>query len=51
VFVEPVTVAVNCWLPDEETVAEAGETEIDTTGGAAGAATVRLTEADFVLSA
>ncbi len=24
VFVEPVTVAVNCWVPAEETVLEAG---------------------------
>ncbi len=32
VFVEPVTVAVNCRVPAEETVAEVGEMEIDTAG-------------------
>jgi len=30
VFVEPVTVAVNCWVPAEETLAEVAEMEIDT---------------------
>jgi len=33
VLVEPVTVAVNGWVPAEETVAEVGEMEIDTAGG------------------
>ncbi len=45
VFVEPVTVAVNCWVPAEETVLEAGEIEIDT----AGAATVTLAETDLAV--
>jgi hypothetical protein len=33
VFVEPVTVAVNCWVPAEETVVEEGEMEIDIVEG------------------
>ncbi len=45
VFVEPVTVAVNCWIPAEETVLEPGEIEIDT----AGAATVTLAETDLAV--
>jgi hypothetical protein len=38
VLVEPVTVAVNCWVPAERTVAEVGETETETLGSAAAGA-------------
>jgi hypothetical protein len=48
VFVEPVTVAVNCWLPAEVTVAEVGEMETDT---AAGASTVMAAEAELLVLA
>ena len=33
VLVEPLTVAVNCWVPAEEMVGEEGEMETDTDGG------------------
>ncbi len=48
VFVEPLTFAVNCWVPPEETVALVGEIEIATT---AGASTVILAEAELDVSA
>ena len=51
VFVEPLTVAVNCWVPAEETVAEVGEMETETFEAAAGASTVTAAEADLVVSA
>ena len=44
VFVEPLTVAVNCWVPPEETVAEVGEMETDTSGAAATGVTVTVAE-------
>jgi len=50
VFVEPLTLAVNCSVPEEETVAEVGETEIETAPVVAGV-TVTLAEADLVVSA
>jgi hypothetical protein len=33
VFVEPVTVALNCWLPLEGTEALAGDIEVETAEG------------------
>jgi len=48
VFVEPLTFAVNCWLPPEETVALAGDTEMDTVPGGS---TVTAADPDWVLSA
>jgi hypothetical protein len=48
VFVEPLTLAVNCSLPEEETVAEVGEMEMETEPGAM---TVIAAEADLVVSA
>jgi DNA primase len=50
-FVEPVTVAVNCWVPAEETVAVAGEIETVTVGGGAGALTVTAAVADMAVLA
>jgi hypothetical protein len=41
VFDEPLTVAVNCWVPPEETVAVAGEIVIET---ALGGLTVTVAE-------
>jgi len=49
VFVVPVTVAVNCWVPPVCRDAEVGPMLTATTGG--GAVTVTVAEADFVLSA
>ena len=43
------TVAVNCWVPPDETVAEVGEMKTATAGGAAVIETVAL--ADFEGSA
>ena len=48
VFVEPLTVAVNCWVAPEETAAVAGEIEIDT---ALGGLTVMVAEADMAVLA
>jgi hypothetical protein len=48
VFVEPVTVAVNCWVPPELTVAVLGDRETDTDGWEV---TVSLAEADLLVSA
>ena len=42
---EPVTVAVNCWVPPEETEAVVGDMETDT------ALMVAVAEADLVVSA
>jgi len=49
VFVVLDTVALNCWVPPDETVAEVGEIETATAGGAAVIETVAL--ADFEGSA
>ncbi len=49
VFVEPVTVAVNCCVPLVSIDAAVGLIETDTGGGAD--VTVIVAEADFVLSA
>jgi hypothetical protein len=46
VFVEPVTVAVNCWVPPVTSEAEVGLIETAT-----GAATVIVADAVFVVSA
>ena len=46
VLVEPVTVAVNCWVPAEATEALVGEIETDT-----GALTVTVAGADLLVSA
>src|SRR5437773_1634259 len=46
VLVEPVTVAVNCFVPAEVTEAEAGDIETAT-----GALTVTVADADLVVSA
>jgi hypothetical protein len=48
VFLVPPTVAVNCCVPPVESEAALGETETVTV---AGAVTVTVAEADFVLSA
>ena len=48
VFVEPLTEAVNCWVPPEVTVVLVGEIEIET---ALAALTVTVAEADLVVSA
>jgi hypothetical protein len=48
VFVVPFTLAVNCLVPPDETVALLGDTEMDT---AAGASTVTVAEADWLVSA
>lgn len=47
VFVVPLTVAVNCWVPPEDTVALVGETETET----AGASTVRVAAAEALVLA
>ena len=46
VLVEPVTVAVNCFVPAEATEAEVGDIETAT-----GALTVTVADADLVVSA
>ena len=46
-MLEPVTVAVNCWVPLVRIEAEVGEIVTATTG----ALTVTVAEADLVLSA
>ena len=48
VLLEPVTVAVNCWVPLVSMEAEVGEIVTETTGGAL---TVMAADADLVLSA
>ena len=48
VLLDPVTVAVNCWMPPVESEAEVGEMLTETTGGAV---TATDAEADFVWSA
>ena len=48
-FVVLDTVALNCWVPPDETVAEVGKIETATAGGAAVIETVAL--ADFEGSA
>ena len=48
VFVEPLTVAVNCWVPPEETAAEPGAIETDTE---LGGLTVMVAVADTALLA
>jgi hypothetical protein len=48
VFVEPVTVAVNCWEPPEETVAVSGDRETDIVGAGV---TVTVAEADVAVLA
>ena len=48
VFVEPVTVAVNCCVPPVSSTAETGEMDTATTGGVV---TVTVAEADLVLLA
>jgi hypothetical protein len=49
VLVVPVTVAANCWVWEACTDAEVGE--IDTATAGAGAVTLTVALADFVLSA
>jgi hypothetical protein len=49
VLLEPVTVAVNCWLPLVWILEEVGVTETDTGGGCV--VTVTLADADLVGSA
>jgi hypothetical protein len=44
VFVVPLTLAVNCWVPPEETVAPAGEIATDTV---LGGFTVTVAEAEL----
>ena len=46
VLVEPVTVAVNCWVPAETTEALVGDAETTT-----GALTVTVADADLLVSA
>jgi hypothetical protein len=46
-LLEPLTVAVNCWVPVEEMVALVGETESVTVGGS----TVTLAEAEALVLA
>ena len=48
VFVEPVTVAVNCCVAPVSSAAESGEMDTATTGGVV---TVTVAEADLVLLA
>src|SRR5437879_4199996 len=48
VLVEPVTVAVNCWVPAETTEALTGDIETET---ATGALTVTVADADLLVSA
>ena len=48
VFVEPVTVAANCWVPPEVSIPVVGEIAIVT---AVGPLMVRVAEADLVVSA
>jgi hypothetical protein len=49
VLLEPVTVAVNCWMPLVEMDGDVGLIDSDTGGG--WVVTVRLADADFVRSA
>src|SRR5882762_3683529 len=48
VLVEPVTVAVNCWVPAEATEALTGDIETET---ATGALTVTMADAHLLVSA
>jgi len=48
VFDVPLTVALNCWVPLEETVALVGETATDTV---VGAFTVTMADAEMVVLA
>jgi hypothetical protein len=48
VLLEPVTVAVNCFVPPVKIDADAGEIVTETTGGVL---TVTVAEADLVVSA